>query len=100
MIRIMLQSAVFAVVLASCLPPTLWAATLVVPGANSSTEGTSNNGYPFSVGNFDQTSQRYQQVYSSLAFAGSPILISGIDFRPDVNGEPFSKTLSSVRIDL
>jgi hypothetical protein len=83
------------------LPPVLPAATIVVPGTNLTTEGNDNNSYPFNISDFDQTSQRYQQAYSSVAFGVTPILISGIDFRPDAFlGKPFSVILSSIRIDL
>jgi hypothetical protein len=47
-------------------------------------------------------SERYQQVYSSSGLAGlDPILVTGINFRPDPTfGSAFSFTPQSVRIDL
>jgi hypothetical protein len=79
------------------------ASTIVSPGADASVEGSSNNGYPFNLSFFSQPSMRYQQVFNSSEFsaAGSPMLITGIAFRPDSGtGDAFSSTLSSVRIDL
>lgn len=86
---------------ALCLPLALQAGTIVVPGSDASTEGNTDNGFPFNISSNALASQRYQQVYASSAFGGGPILISGIDFRPDANvGHAFSTTLSSIRIDL
>jgi hypothetical protein len=79
------------------------AGTIVSPGADTSVEGASNNGYPFNIAAFSYTSMRYQQVFNSAEFstAGGPMLITGIAFRPDTgSGSAFSSTLSSVQIDL
>jgi len=74
-----------------------------VPGGDASTEGDSNNGFPFNLAEFSLTSQIYQQVYSSTAFGSGPILITGMDFRPDGNSDDaaaFAATLSDISIDL
>jgi hypothetical protein len=77
--------------------------TIVAPGALAATEGNSNNGYPFNLGNFGLPSDRYQQVYAASDFGslGGPELITQILFRPDAGtGAAFSSTLSNVLIDL
>jgi hypothetical protein len=75
-------------------------ANVIVPSAETSVEGSTNNGFPFNITAFGQTSQRYQQVYSSSEFSG-PFLITDIEFRPDAqSGAAFSSTLSSIQIDL
>jgi len=71
------------------------ATTLVVPGANTGTEGNDNNGFPFNLASFDQTSMRFQQVYSASEFPGA-ILISGIDFRPDGGLQTSASAFSSI----
>jgi hypothetical protein len=93
--------ALLAVVLFSVFAAT--ASTIVSPGADTSVEGGSNNGYPFNLSFFGLSTMRYQQVYNSSEFsgAGGPMLITGIAFRPDTGtGSAFSSTLSSVQIDL
>jgi hypothetical protein len=82
-----------------CCLPALQAGTIVIPGADAGTEAASNNGFPFNIASFALSSQRYQQVYGASAFSG-PILITGMDFRPDVGGAAFSSTLPSIQIDL
>jgi hypothetical protein len=61
------------------------AATVVVPNAQSATEGNSSN-----YGPFFSTSVRYQQVYSSSQFPYTgPLTITQISFRPDGSvGDP------------
>ena len=79
------------------------AALIVVPGAQTSVEGSSNNGFPFSLGTFGLNSQRYQQVYNASGFSSvaGPFEITDIEFRPDATtGAAFSATLSNVQIDL
>jgi PEP-CTERM motif len=76
------------------------AASTIVPGALAGVEGNANNGFPFNIADFSQTSLRYQQVYAASGFLGS-MLIGGISFRPDANGGgAFASTISNVRIDL
>jgi hypothetical protein len=68
---------------------------IVVPGGNAAVDGNTDNSFPFN------NHARYQQVYGSTAFGGSPILITGVDFRPDgPGGFSFSSTLTSIQIDL
>jgi hypothetical protein len=78
------------------------ASVIVAPGSDTSTEGNSNNGFPFNVAPFGIPSMRYQQAYAASNFSsvGGPILISAIEFRPDADAGPFSSTLSDVQIDL
>jgi hypothetical protein len=60
---------------------------LVVPSANTSSEGNSNNSYPFNT-----TTMRYQQIYASSEFPG-PVAISAVTFRLDGDvGVTFSAT--------
>jgi len=62
--------------------------TVVVPNANVSTPGASNNGFPFNYGDM-----RYQQVYAGSEFGGLSGLIKQIAFRPDeYTGQAFSTT--------
>jgi hypothetical protein len=79
------------------------AQTVVVPNGNASVEGNSDNGFPFSIGTFGFSSQRYQQVYDQSQFGAlaGPEYITQILFRPDANfGAAFSATLPSIQIDL
>lgn len=76
---------------------------IVSPGAETSTEGSGNNGFPFNIAQFALSSQRYQQVYGASDFSslGGPELITQILFRPDAqSGSAFSSTLPNVQIDL
>lgn len=77
---------------------------VIVPGNFASTEGDSNNGYPFNISAFSLTSQRYQQVYNSSLFSSLPaggVEITGMAFRIDVGtGASFSSTLPDIQIDL
>src|SRR5437868_3150041 len=77
--------------------------TVVVPNADASVEGNSNNGFPFNLSTFGLSAQRYQQVYNASQFSAftGPVFINQIAFRPDAqSGAAFSSTLSNVRIDL
>jgi len=81
------------------------AGVIVVPNAQTATEGNDDNGYPFNIANFGLNSQRYQQVYNAsdflAAFGGGPKLITQIAFRPNPDvGSSFSSTLPNVQIDL
>ncbi len=74
--------------------------TVVVPNSARTTEGNSNNGYPFDLGQTGLTSQRYQQVYAASQFGGGG-LITQIIFRPDAfAGQAFTSTLPDIQIDL
>ena len=74
--------------------------TVVVPNSARTTEGNSNNAYPFNLGQAGLTSQRYQQLYAASQFGGGG-LITQIIFRPDAtSGQAFMSTLSDIQIDL
>ena len=74
--------------------------TVVVPNSLTTTEGNSNNGYPFDLGQTGLSSQRYQQLYAGSQFGGGG-LITQIVFRPDATaGQAFTSTLSDIQIDL
>jgi len=77
----------------------VWAG-IIVPNSLATTEGNSNNAWPF---NTDSDSMRYQQVYNSAEFSaiGGAFYIDEILFRPDLEtGNAFSTTLTSVDIYL
>ena len=80
------------------------AGEVVVPSALESVEGEFNNGFPFNISLFAQygiNSIRYQQVFSHEEFSGSPVEITEIRFRPDIQfGTAFDATLSNVQINL
>jgi hypothetical protein len=77
------------------------AITIVSPSTNTSVEGNENNIFPFDIEPPGFNSQRYQQVYSASDFGSSPLLITGLGFRPDAQfGSAFSATLSDVSIFL
>jgi len=58
---------------------------IVVPADLADVEGDSWNNFPFSIGELDEPSQRYQQVYAASAFSAlaEPGLITALAFRPD-----------------
>jgi hypothetical protein len=72
--------------------------TVVVPNSARTTEGDSNNSWPF---NRDGAgSQRYQQLYVASQFGGGG-LITQLVFRPDAfAGSAFTSTLPDIQIDL
>jgi PEP-CTERM motif len=80
------------------------AQTLVAPGNLTSTEGDSNNGFPFNIQVQSLSSQRYQQVYDASLFSSLPaggVEITGIAFRVDDSfGNSFSSTLPDIQLDL
>jgi hypothetical protein len=84
--RILLLCACAAVAQASTIT--------VVPNSLTSTEGNSNNDWPFAI------SLRYQQVYAASQFANGG-LITQIAFRPDATlGDAFSEMIANIHIDL
>ncbi|HKQ50422.1 MAG TPA: S8 family serine peptidase [Phycisphaerae bacterium] len=71
---------------------------VVVPNANTNSEGDSNNAYPFSSGVFP--SQRYQQIYDASQFPEAG-LITAIRFRPDdTHGNAFTNAAVQAQISL
>src|SRR6188474_716079 len=69
-----------------------YGALLVAPGAWASTEGPTNNTFPFGGGGV-----RVQQVYAASEFTsvGGPLVISAMLFRLDVaTGLPFSESVT------
>ena len=77
------------------------AVAITVPGTFESTEGDSNNAYPFNIGGTPapQPSMRYQQIYSASEFSAGGV-IDEIRFRVDGSDSSFSQTGIDVRIDL
>ncbi len=70
---------------------------VVVPNVCMTTEGDSNNAYPFDLGS---GSMRYQQIYTP-AEVGHAGVITQIRFRPDGGtGNPFSASSMNVEIFL
>jgi hypothetical protein len=79
--------------------PTVSALTIVVPNANTSTEGDFNNGFPFNIGNFSIPSMRYQQIYASSQFSAGGV-IDKLRFRKDPIGVNFNTSNIDVKINL
>ena len=83
---------------------TLAQQNVVVPNAFANVPGDTNNGFPFNLGSFTSSTQRYQQVYASNQFSAIsvPTFISAISFRvaTDGSGSAFSSTLPSIQINL
>jgi hypothetical protein len=80
------------VVLALGWSPDVTAVTIVSPSADTSVEGNRDNGFPFNLAFFGFSSERYEQVYESSDFGSSPLLITGLAFRPDAQvGSAFSR---------
>jgi PEP-CTERM motif len=76
-------------------------ANVISPSANTSVEGNGNNGFPFNIEANSLSSQRYEQVYAKSEFGSSPLIITGLEFRPDASfGAAFSSTLPNVSIFL
>ncbi len=89
------------------------AGVVVGPTAQTASEGSISNFYPFAIDIFDSsdpqfnsnplTSQRYQQAYDSSIFTGysGDLAIERISFRPDTAlGSAFLATLGDVEISL
>jgi hypothetical protein len=73
-----------------------WAASVTTPGAVKTTEGNSDNLYPF-----NGEPIRYQQIVGATEFGGGAGWISQILLRPDAaSGAAFSETLTNVQINL
>jgi hypothetical protein len=85
-----------------CLAPAARAATVVVPNSLANVEGNSDNGFPFNIAAFGETSMRYQQVFAASQFSalGGPQSITAIAFRPNGTSSAFVSTLSNVQINL
>ena len=74
--------------------------SVVVPNANATVEGDSNNGFPFNLANVGGgASQRYQQIYSATQFASGGV-INALKFRLASGASPFSTTGINVEISL
>ena len=72
--------------------------TVVVPNSAATTEGDTNNSWPFDRDGAG--SQRYQQLYVASQFGGGG-LITQLVFRPDsFAGSAFTSTLPDIQIDL
>lgn len=87
----------------TCMAGAARADLFVVPNSLANVEGNTNNAYPFNIGQFNLTSQRYQQVYGASEFSSLtvPGIINEIAFRPDLGtGNAFSANLTNVQINL
>lgn len=77
---------------------------VVAPDGNATVEGNGANVFPFGIGVTGVIdSQRYQQVYDAADFGAvtSPMLITGIAFRPDgPQGSAFTTTLRDVQVNM
>jgi hypothetical protein len=90
------QGAKFAAVAVSVALNT----SVVVPPSGVGA-GNGNNGFPFNIGAFGFSAQRYEQVYGASDFGSSPLLITGMDFTPANTGSSaFSSTISNISIFL
>ena len=88
-----LKTLAASVILASFAAVSAQADVIVGPAA---TEGSTDNAWPFNT-----FAQRYEQLYAASNFGVSPIVISGLQFRPDANfGSAFSATLSNIDVKL
>jgi hypothetical protein len=79
--------------------------TIIAPGKAATVEGDADNSFPFHTGSFTATdSMRYQQIFGAPIFSAvhpTPLLLTGLSFRPDVNvGARFATTLRDVKISL
>ncbi|HUW84368.1 MAG TPA: M36 family metallopeptidase [Phycisphaerae bacterium] len=71
---------------------------VVIPNARATTEGNSDNGWPFNLALGER--RRYQQIYSAAEVETSGV-ISAIRFRPDGDyGDPFGPTAHQVQVYL
>src|ERR1043165_8615090 len=73
---------------------------LVVPGNNATTEGNSNNYWPFFNGSSE--AMRYQQVYGSSAFTAlsGAAWITEMAFRADSLNSSFSLNNGGIQLSL
>src|SRR4051794_805772 len=72
-------------------PEVAYAATVVVPAAQTAVEGNSNEGFPFNCSRFSAFSMRTQQVYAGSAVGSAAV--TQIAFRPDaIDGNAFGPT--------
>ncbi len=85
------------------------ALVVVAPAAQTATEGSISNFYPFGMDSTNAlnqnplTSQRYQQAYDASLFSvyNAPLTISRIAFRPDyMLGSVFSTNLLDIQINM
>jgi len=67
--------------------------TVVVPNIYENMEEDNGNGFPLNCGDFDDTSQRYQQMYASSEFDGQECLITEIRFRRNLSVDDFGPTI-------
>jgi len=74
----------------------LLATPIVIPNANASTPGDTDNRFPFLVSG----GMRYQQVFASSQFPG-PVVLTEIDLRNGIlTSAAFTSTISSILISL
>jgi hypothetical protein len=73
---------------------------IVLPKAQISTEGNTDNAFPFNIASANTSSMEYQQVYAASEFGSSHLLIAGVAFRPARHEKAFASTLPAVSIYL
>ena len=87
-----------ALALVSMTAPAWAAVNVVVPNANTSIEGDTDNIYPFTATAL-VLAQRYQQVYAASQFPVGVSLITQLRFRPDtIFGSPGTMSLDNIQI--
>jgi uncharacterized membrane protein len=81
------------------LPP--GTVTVVIPNAQTTLEGNSNNGFPFNLSSHGHTGMRYQQVYAASELGATGLVtITHLAFRRDVSNSSFASTLPDIQIEL
>ena len=94
----LLVAAIFGTALTMVTAPAS-AAVVVVPNADTNVEANTNNGFPYNLGHFGLTAQRYQQVYAASQFGPNAGYITQIRYRPDAQtGGAFSMVLPGVEV--
>lgn len=90
-------------VLAIALAPGAFAATVVIPNAQTNVEGNEANAFPFGRTAASNEPYRYQQVYNASGFGeqAEPITIEALNFRPDHNNAVTNTiTVQSIEVRL
>jgi len=103
--RHLTAAAALCMLLCAAASPAQVPVTIVVPGAQATTDGGADNQFPFNPRSVGTSTIRYQQVYSASEFAPGRYLISQLAFRTDPQDPnfpvpPFSGTTGTLRIDL
>lgn len=92
----------FAAAVLAAVAASAASADIVVPGANGTRSGGSNNFFPFSL--TAGVSQRYQQLYAGTEFGTAPVTLYGLKFRQATDGgtqgAAFAATIPSIKLNL